>query len=330
MQTAITKQLAESPIPTYLDAWLDDDPRIVSEHTRRGYRRDISEFETWRHLQKRPFSKLTLDAYAAHLLERGLTVSTVNRKLSALRWYARRAADQIEETTMEPAQRRELVRNALRAAATEGLRDRTESEEKLKGRHVEADEITRLLIACEVDPTPAGLRDAALIATSYQTALRRSELAALTLVDIATEDEGYTLTIQHGKGGKRRQAYIYNDSARILTAWLRERGDEPGPVFCRIRKGGHLVINKPLSGQGLQDILSKRAGQADIQPLTWHDLRRTFAGDLLDMGIDVATVQKLMGHASSDTTTRYDRRPRRTRQDAARKRGLPYTWKVRR
>jgi len=324
MRTAISQLTT----PAHLDTWLDDDPRIVSEHTRRGYRRDISEFETWRRIEQRPFSKLTLDAYAAHLLERGLTVSTVNRKLSALRWYARRAADQIEETPMEPAQRREMIRNALRAANIEGLRDRTEPEEKLKGRHVETDEITRLLIACEGDATPAGLRDAALIATSYQTALRRSELAALTLTAITAEDEGYTLTIQHGKGGKRRQAYVYNDSARILAAWLRERGGEPGPVFCRIRKGGHLVIDKPLSGQGLQDILSKRAEQANIQPLTWHDLRRTFAGDLLDMGIDVATVQKLMGHASSDTTTRYDRRPRRTRQDAARKRSLTYAWKV--
>jgi site-specific recombinase XerD len=330
MRTAISKRLAESPTPAHLDAWLDDDPRIVSEHTRRGYRRDICEFETWRNMEQRPFSKLTLNAYAAHLLERGLAVSTVNRKLSALRWYARRAADQIEETPMEPAQRRALVRNALRAANTEGLRDRTGPEAKLKGRHVAADEITRLLIACEGDITPAGLRDAALIATSHQTALRRSELAALTLADITAEDEGYTLTIQHGKGGKRRQAYMYNDSARILDAWLEARGGEPGPVFCRIRKGGRLVIDNSLSGQGLQDILARRAEQANIQPLTWHDLRRTFAGDLLDMGIDVATVQKLMGHASSDTTTRYDRRPRRTRQDAARKRGLPYTWKGRR
>jgi len=147
---------------------------------------------------------------------------------------------------MEPAQRREMIRNALRAANTEGLRDRTEPEEKLKGRHVEQpDEITRLLIACKGDATPAGLRDAAMIATSYQTALRRSELAALTLADIAAEDDGYTLTIQHGKGGKRRHAYVYNDSARILAAWLRERDGEPGPVFCRIRKGSHLVIDKP-------------------------------------------------------------------------------------
>lgn len=50
-----------------------------------------------------------------------------------------------------------------------------------------------------------------------------------------------------------------------------------------------------------------------------HDLRRTFAGEMLDAGVDLVTVQKPMGHASPVTTSRYDRRDEKAKLEAATK-----------
>ena len=83
------------------------------------------------------------------------------------------------------------------------------------------------------------------------------------------------------------------------------------------------MVPKRLTDQAILVILGKRLSQAHVKPFTAHDLRRTFAGDLLDAGADLVTVQKLMGHASPVTTSRYHRRDEKTKMQAATKIHFP-------
>ena len=187
------------------------------------------------------------------------------------------------------------------------------------GRGLATGEVGALLSDCENDPTPAGARDAAIIAMMYSCGLRRAEVIGADLADLKENK----LTVK-GKGNKQRTAYLTGGTARATADWLAVRGQAPGPLFLAINKAGHFGAAR-LQTQAIYKMLtSKRgpaAGLADFSP---HDLRRTFAGDMLDAGADIATVAAMMGHASVNTTARYDRRPEEAKRKAAELLHVPY------
>jgi integrase len=74
----------------------------------------------------------------------------------------------------------------------------------------------------------------------------------------------------------------------------------------------------------LYGVCKRLAGRAKVAHFSPHDLRRTFAGDMLDAGADVALAQRLMGHANVATTVGYDRRPEEATRRAAGLIGVPY------
>ena len=297
---------------------LDRDPRLQSHHSRRAYSNDLKAFEAWR--QHRPLTKLLVEEYATYLQKLQRSPNSINRALAAVRWWARRLSDLAYESQMPKEQRDEIITQAARVASIEDVT----GERQQKGRHIAADEFLSLLQACRQDDSPAGTRDASIIALAWSTGLRRSEIANLRLEDWKRKSTSQQIQVM-GKGNKIRHVYLHRGAEAWLRGWLRLRGEDAGPLFCSVRKGGKIQRRRGLSDEALAQILAKRSAQASIrQPMTWHDFRRTFAGNLLNSGVDLVTVQKLLGHSSPTTTSNYDRRGEETKQRAIRNIDIPF------
>ncbi len=174
-----------------------------------------------------------------------------------------------------------------------------------RGRSLQSEELEKLLDVCEQDARPAGARDYAMLGVLYGCGLRRSEVVKLTLADYNQLEQA--LTIRSGKGGKDRRVYLGEEWNKGLQAWLMVRERTAGPLFLRMDAHSKPTA-KSLSDQAVLLIMKNRAKQAGVAAFSPHDLRRTFVSDLLDGGVDIATVQKMAGHASVTTTARYDRR----------------------
>jgi len=187
---------------------------------------------------------------------------------------------------------------------------------ELKGRALSAEEIDLIMNVCEEEGTVIGKRDLALIAILRCSGLRRGELVKLQWRDYSPK-EG-SLKIRQGKGKKSRLVYLSLEACQYLEAWLDVRGRFQGALLCAVYKGGRVEI-RYLSSDAVLKILRKRAFQAGVEEFSPHDFRRTFCSDLLDAGVDIVTVQKLAGHASPLTTSKYDRRGEQVKREAVQK-----------
>ena len=173
-----------------------------------------------------------------------------------------------------------------------------------KGRALADTEVSALFEACAKDESPAGRRDAAMLAVLYGSGLRRAEIVALDINDYNSES-GQLLI--RGKGAKERTGYTAHSNKTLLEAWLAVRGDTSDPLFVPIDKAGHASPRR-LTDHAVWQVLGKRAKEAGVTNVSPHDMRRSFCTSLLDHGVDLSTAQRLLGHASPTTTGRYDRR----------------------
>lgn len=305
---------ALQPQPTLLQLINQEllrDPKLQSANTRRSYSGDLKHFVEW--LGPRQMTRLLVEQYTVRLQRREYTPASINRKLSAIRWWAGRVEAITDESPLPSEKKQAVTEHAQRIQKVDSV---TGSREK-RGRHITPDEMAALMRACAADASPAGRRDAALLALGYFTGMRVSELAALTTAQIKPAEIRLV-----GKGNKHRKLPLHSEALAYLAAWLRVRPG-PGYVFCPVTKTGTFLLRRRAATESLSQWLFRRVKEAAIPPATWHDFRRTFAGELLSTGADLVTVQAILGHAKPETTASYDRRGDETRSEAVGRLAIP-------
>lgn len=164
-------------------------------------------------------------------------------------------------------------------------------------------EVSRLLEACDT------AYDRAFFTTVYAAGLRLSEALNLQASDVRS-DVG-VLLVRQGKGGKDRQVML----APELLATLRDHwraGRLPGPWLfpAPIRGAAGLDAlprwrDRPIHRTTMQRRMGRCCARAGLRRLNLHSLRHAFATHLLEDGVDVRTLQVLLGHTSLTTTMRY-------------------------
>lgn len=163
------------------------------------------------------------------------------------------------------------------------------------------DEVRALRLACN-RRCPTGLRNASLLALLYRSGLRISE--ALDLRPIDFDRRGGTVRVLRGKGGKSRTVPIDAGAVAELEGWIERRAEldagQTDPLFCTLA-GRRMRTSYVRSN--LLPRLAKRAGIA--RRVHAHSLRHTYAAELAREGKKVWEIQRLLGHASPNTTWHY-------------------------
>jgi len=227
-------------------------------------------------------------AVRAGLVARGYAPATSNRHLAALRGTLREAW-RLGELTSD---------DYLRLSDVPSVRGTSPA----RGRALQADEVLALFRTVAGDATAAGARDWAALALLLVLGLRRAEVAALELADVDLAAGVVRVT---GKGRRHREVPT-GSAAPWLAGWLVRRGQAPGPFLLAVRRD--QVMARGITTSTVYRAVVARAKAAGLSQVTPHDLRRTFASELLDERGDVLLVSSLLGHSKPETTRRYDRR----------------------
>ena len=156
--------------------------------------------------------------------------------------------------------------------------------------------------------TVQGKRDFAVLKTLFATGLRSAELCTLELGHFETYRSQPVLVV-NGKGGKVRRVPLHPEALEAIRVYWRaegRNGDDPvEPVFQTLGKHGPYKARR-LTYKAIRCLIDRTRKAALIKRHTTpHTLRHTFAVSLLDQGVDLRTVQDLLGHSNITTTQAY-------------------------
>lgn len=258
--------------------------------TKRLYVWVVRDFVRFAGANPAAWSLITVEHWRDAARRRGVAASTVNTRVQALRYAARRYAQRYDQPNF--TQGVELLRTA-----------------PTKRHAIDEESARRLVEMTERDRSPLGTRDVAILIVGLRTGLRLAELAQVPMVTARQR----VFTVRQ-KGGGPLQVVLDDEASEALTtwsAWLRRQGIE-GRAFRALRpslrteatlKQTHAVAG-PLSDNGLWRVVARR-GQAAGLEITTHTLRHTFMSVALAAGMPPERVASTMGHRRLDQVMRY-------------------------
>jgi site-specific recombinase XerD len=248
--------------------------RGFSGRTRASYLRCVAGLARYYHCPPDRLDAAQIQAYLLHLIEaRQLAYASVNQANCAIRFLLAKV----------------LGREALALALEIPMAKVPKRLPQILTRA----EVGRLLAAARSE------RARTVLTTAYAAGLRVSELCALALSDIESTPERMCLKVRHAKGGKERYTLL---SPRLLETLRRYwRAYRPGRwLFPNGAGDGPMGVE---TAQRMYGAARDAAGIAAGGGI--HTLRHAFATHLLEAGVDIHTIQRLLGHGHVSTTMRY-------------------------
>jgi len=259
----------------------------LSRNTIEAYQKDLSDYIEWlikNNEIKRPSQITTnmIENYIRSLKRKDFTNSSITRKISAIKSFHKFLLKE-DEVDLDVASN--LV---------------TLKKESKLPKVLTIEEIEAILNIINADQE-LGQRNLALIELIYGSGLRVSELLALELGDIHLNEKYIKVS---GKGAKERIVPISDASRNAIRQYIND-----GRIKLSKKGSKSLFINNTgttLSRQGFTKILKGIAVAAGINiDISPHVLRHSFATHLLDAGLDLRTLQALLGHEDITTTQIY-------------------------
>jgi integrase/recombinase XerD len=264
---------------------------VTSVESKRAYEHALAQFFRWYHEAGAGsgLTKATVQRYRTTLSASGLSASTINLRMSAIR---RLAFEAVDNGLLAPELASGIGR--VKGMKREGVRT---------GNWLTVSQAEQLLNAPEAG-TLKGKRDRAILAVLMGCGLRRDEVAKLAIEHIQQRDARWVIADMPGKGGRIRTVPMPSWTKVAIDAWTSNAGITSGRLFRRINKGDR-VCGESMAAQSIFDLVKIYGQQAGLDRIAPHDLRRTFAKLAHKGRAAIEQIQLSLGHQSITTTERY-------------------------
>jgi integrase/recombinase XerD len=227
-----------------------------------------------KHFGKSPdqLSSEELRAFQVHLLQAKTSWSQFNQIVCGLRFFYRTTLGRAEVVPMLPYGKKPKTLPVV----------------------LSVEEVAQLLATARPG------RERILLTTAYACGLRISELLWLQVMDI--DSARMVVNVRQGKGAKDRQVPLSPRLLGELRTWWSSHRTKPW-LFPGLSGASR---QRPMNVSSVQRTVKQLVLRSGLKKsASMHTLRHSYATHLLEAGVDVVTLQKLLGHSDLSTTARY-------------------------